>query len=459
MSDIKDFCGIVGVYNHAEAANLAYLGLFALQHRGQESAGIVSYHEGKLKTERAAGKVAKIFTADCLERLTGNKAIGHVRYSTSGNNNLAEIQPLVVNYKNGTIAIAHNGNLVNAVQIREKLVEEGSIFQSTSDSEVIVHLIVKSKKKLFADCIIDALKQINGAYSLLFIKEDELIAVRDPYGFRPLCLGQLNDSSWVLSSETCALDLIGARFVREIEPGEMLVINNNEFSSIKPFTACFEKFCVFEYIYFSRPDSIFNNQNIHIVRKEFGRQLAKESFVNADIVISIPDSGTSAALGFSEVSGIPYDLGLIRNHYVGRTFIEPKQAIRNFGVKVKLNTVNDVLRGKRVVVVDDSLVRGTTSRKIVKMIRSAGATEVHMRIAAPPVKYPCFYGIDTPTKKELVASSCNLEEIREYITADSLAYLSMEGMYKAVRTKHRKGICCACFTGNYPLKSLRKGEN
>ncbi|MEW6379884.1 MAG: amidophosphoribosyltransferase [bacterium] len=447
---LKEYCGLVGIYGHSEAARLAYLGLYALQHRGQESAGIISWDGHELKTERSMGLVAEVFTEERLDRLPGEVAVGHVRYSTAGDSSLNEAQPLVVRYSGGVMAIAHNGNIVNALQIRERLVEEGSIFQSTSDSEVIVHLIARSRQKSFADRIIDALSRVSGAYSLIFLNGDELIAVRDPYGFRPLVLGSLGDSSWVVVSETCALDLIEARFVREIEPGEMLIINRQGMFSRKPFAAEPQKFCVFEYIYFARPDSDLRGKNVHLVRKEFGRQLARETKVDADLVIAIPDSGTSAALGFSEESGIAYDLGLIRNRYVGRTFIEPRQSIRHFGVKVKLNAVRDVLCGKRVIVIDDSLVRATTGRKIVKMIRAAGAREVHIRIASPPMRYPCYYGIDTPTRRELIASTHSVEEICRYITSDSLAYLSIEGMKKAIDSKE-EDICLACFTGEYPI--------
>ncbi|MEW5804019.1 MAG: amidophosphoribosyltransferase [bacterium] len=447
---LKEYCGLVGIYRAPEAAKLAYLGLYALQHRGQESAGIISWDGHEMKIERGMGHAADVFTEERLERLSGDIAVGHVRYSTAGDSSIIEAQPLVVRYSDGLMAVAHNGNIVNALQIRESLVEEGSIFQSTSDSEVIVHLIARSRQKSFADRIIDALQKINGAYSLLFLKDDELIAVRDPYGFRPLCLGSLGGAP-VIVSETCALDLIEAQFVREIEPGEMLIINRHGAFSQKPLTPQPEKFCVFEYIYFARPDSVLRGKNVHVVRAEFGRQLARETKVDADLVISIPDSGTSAALGFSEEAGIVYDMGLIRNRYVGRTFIEPRQSIRHFGVKVKLNAVKDVLRGKRVVIIDDSLVRATTSRKIVKMVQAAGAQEVHMRIASPPVRYPCFYGIDMPTRKELIASTHSVEEICRYVTSDSLEYLSIEGMKNALGCSDKNDICHACFTGEYPI--------
>ncbi|MCL6582254.1 MAG: amidophosphoribosyltransferase [bacterium] len=452
---MKEYCGLVGIYGHPEAARLAYLGLYALQHRGQESAGIISWDGHEVRAERGMGLVAEVFTEGQLDRLAGDVALGHVRYSTAGDSSLNEAQPLVVRYSGGFMAVGHNGNIVNALEIRAHLVEEGSIFQSTSDSEVIVHLIARSRQKSFADRIVDALSKIRGAYSLLFLKDDELIAIRDPYGFRPLVLGKLADSSWVIVSETCALDLIEARLVRELDPGEMLIINRQGIVSHKPFASQPQRFCVFEYIYFARPDSVLGGRSVHAIRKELGRQLARETKVEADLVIAVPDSGTSAALGFAEESGIAYDLGLIRNRYVGRTFIEPRQSIRHFGVKVKLNAVKDVLCGKRVIIIDDSLVRATTSRKIVKMIRAAGATQVHLRIASPPMRYPCYYGIDTPTRRELIASTHSVEEICRYITSDSLAYLSIAGMKKAIDPaadpKEEENICLACFTGDYPI--------
>lgn len=449
--ELKEYCGLVGVFGHPEAANLVYLGLYALQHRGQESAGIVSYNNGELYIERGMGKVAELFTEERLRKMPGQVAIGHVRYSTAGDSSINEAQPLVVRYSEGQMAVAHNGNLVNAEQIREQLVEDGSIFQSTTDSEVIVHLIARSRQDTFADRIIDSLNKIKGAFSLIFQKGEELIVVRDPYGFRPLCLGSLGDSTYVVASETCALDLIEAKFIREIEPGEMLIINKSGLHSQRPFPPAPLRFCVFEYIYFARPDSVLNGKSVHLVRKEFGRQLAKETGVEADLVISVPDSGTSAALGYAKEACLPYDLGLIRNRYVGRTFIEPKQAIRHFGVKVKLNAIREVLRHKRVIVLDDSIVRATTSRKIVKMIRAAGAREVHMRIASPPVIDPCFYGIDIPTRMELVAATHSADEIRRYITSDTLGYLSVEGMNKALGL-NGDDICAACFTGKYPIE-------
>ncbi len=429
---------------------MAYLGLYALQHRGQESAGIVTHYNGELKMERGMGRVADIFNEERLEKLPGEVAIGHVRYSTAGDSGINEVHPLVVRYSEGEMAVAHNGNLVNAEQIKEQLVEDGSIFQSTTDSEVIVHLIARSRETSFSDRIIDTLTSVKGAYSLLFLKDGQLVAVRDPYGFRPLCLGSLGESSYVIASETCVLDLIEAKFIREIEPGEMLIIDESGIISLMPFATQPNRFCVFEYIYFARPDSMLLGKTVHLVRKEFGRQLARDHMERADLVIPVPDSGKSAALGFAEEAGIPFDFGLIRNRYVGRTFIEPKQSIRHFGVKVKLNAIRDVLEGKRVVVIDDSIVRATTSRKIIKMIKDAGAREVHMRIAAPPVQYPCYYGIDMPNRKELIAATHSLEEIRRYITSDSLGYLSVSGMNKALESTG-DGFCQACFTGRYPI--------
>ncbi len=445
----REHCGVVGVYNHPEAANLVYLGLFALQHRGQESAGILSSDDDKMYCEKAMGKVADVFNRSRLAQLPGKMAIGHVRYSTAGESSLAESQPIVVKYAHGVMGIVHNGNLVNAEQIRDRLVEDGSIFQSTTDSEVIVHLIARSKAIGFPQRIIESLSKIEGAYSLLFLSEGRMIGIRDPRGFRPLALGKIGDG-FCLVSETCALDLIGAKLIREIEPGEMVIISDTGVRSFKPFPPEKTSFCVFEYIYFARPDSMINGLNVHLTRKEFGRQLARESGTDADIVIPIPDSGNSAALGYAEESGIPYDIGMIRNRYVGRTFIEPKQSIRHFGVKLKLNPVKELIRGKRIIVIDDSIVRATTAKKIVSLLRSAGASEIHMRISSPPTCFSCFYGIDTPTRQELIASSHTKQEISNFIGADSLEYLSVEGMKKSVGHMEDK-ICCACFTGDYPL--------
>jgi len=442
-------CGIVGVYNHPEAANLVYLGLYALQHRGQESAGIVSCEENFFNIQRGMGRVAGIFDLETIKQLPGDKAIGHVRYSTSGESDITESQPLMIKYGQGTLAVAHNGNLINAEQIRNRLINNGSIFQTDTDSEVIVHLIARSKAKIFIDRLIESLSKIKGGYSLVFMTENMMIGMRDPYGIRPLALGKIGNS-YILVSETCALNLIDAELIREIEPGEMVIIDPSGITFKRPMSAKKTAFCVFEYIYFARPDSIVNEQNVHSARKRFGRQLAKESFVEADLVIPIPDSGTSAALGFAEESGIPFDLGMVRNRYVGRTFIEPRQSIRHFGVKLKLNPNKELIEGKRIIAIDDSIVRATTSRKIVSMIREAGAKEIHIRIASPPVCFPCYYGIDTPTRSELIASSHTLDEIRRYIGADSLEYLSLKGMKNALGPMRNK-ICTACYTGKYPI--------
>lgn len=426
---------------------MTYLGLYALQHRGQESAGIVSSDGRSLYYHKDMGLVADIFTGDILKKLPGFAAIGHVRYSTTGGSLIKNVQPIVVNYARGGIAVAHNGNLVNAATIRERLEKRGSIFQSDMDTEIIVHLLACSKARSLVDRIVDALKAVRGAYSLLFLTETRMVGVRDPYGFRPLILGRLK-GAYILASETCSLDLIGAEFVREVEPGEILLIDRDGLRSFKPFEEAPYTPCIFEFIYFARPDSYVFGRDVYTVRKELGRELSREHPVEADIVIPVPDSGVPAAIGYSEASGIPYDMGLIRSHYVGRTFIEPKQSIRHFGVKIKLNPVKDLLRGKRIVVVDDSIVRGTTSRKIVSMLRRAGAREVHMRISSPPTCYPCFYGIDTPTRGELIASSHSIDEIARYLGTDTLRYLSMEGLLKAVGGGD---YCKACFDGNYPV--------
>ncbi|MDP1759787.1 MAG: amidophosphoribosyltransferase [Thermodesulfovibrionales bacterium] len=448
--DIHEECGVFGVYGHSEASNLAYLGLYALQHRGQEGAGICSSDGRHLHLEKSMGLVADIFSEKRLKKLPGHIAIGHNRYSTAGSSALKNVQPILVNFALGPLAIAHNGNLVNAGEIREELEKEGAIFQSTSDSEVIVHLIAHSKTGDFYDKVIQALRQVSGAFSLLILRERELIAVRDPYGVRPLSLGQV-DGAYVVASETCALDLIGAKYIRDVEPGELLIINENGLRSMKPLVAPRQASCIFEFIYFSRPDSyIFGEKNVNEMRKKFGAQLARESGVDADLVIAVPDSGVPAAIGFAEESKLPFDFGLIRNHYIGRTFIEPKQNIRHFGVKIKLNPVRKLLEGKRVLVVDDSIVRGTTSKKIVKMLREGGgAKEIHMRISSPPTVGPCFYGIDTPTRQELIASSHSVEEIRKFITADTLTYLSLEGLKNIVPESHN--FCTACFDDNYPI--------
>lgn len=440
----------MGVYGHTEAANLVYLGLYAQQHRGQEGSGIVASDGNLLLSHRGLGLVADVFDQEILSRLNGSMAIGHNRYATSGRTLLKNTQPVVVEFAHGGLAVAHNGNLVNALELREQLEARGSIFQSSVDTEVIVHLIAGAAGDTLVDRVVAALAAVRGAYSLLFLSKNELIAVRDPNGFRPLVMGRIKDAV-IFASETCALDLIGAEYVREVEPGEVVVASPAGVRSYFPFPPADRRRCVFEYVYFARPDSTVFGRNVYQVRKALGRQLAREAPVEADVVVPVPDSGVPAALGYAEESGLAFDFGLIRNHYVGRTFIEPQDAIRHFGVKVKLNAQRAVLEGKRVVVVDDSIVRGTTSRKIVTMLRAAGAREVHMRISSPPTIGPCYYGVDTPTRSELIATGHSVDAIRDYITADSLAFLSEEGLYAFTSGAEREGFCDACFTGRYPI--------
>jgi amidophosphoribosyltransferase len=442
-------CGVFGIYNHQEASNLAYLGLYALQHRGQESAGIVSSDNRRLHHYRQMGLVSEVFTQDILKKLSGKSAIGHVRYSTAGSSELKNAQPFSVDYYKGSLAIAHNGNLTNASLIKTELESKGSIFQSNMDTEVIVHLMARSKEKSFVARTVHALKQVEGAYSLLILTENEMIAARDPFGFRPLVLGQLKGAP-VIASETCAFDLIEARFVREIEPGEILLMNEEGMKSFKPFPRKQHHQCIFEFIYFARPDSFLFNRNVYEIRKSFGAQLAMESPAAVDMVVPIPDSGFPAALGYAAESKTLLELGMIRNHYIGRTFIEPEQRIRHFGVKIKLNPVRELLKGKRIVTVDDSIVRATTSRKINKMFRNAGAKEIHVRISSPPITHPCFFGIDTPKKSELIASSHKIKEIQKFINGNSLHYITLEGLKKCMR-EDAEQFCYACFTGDYPL--------
>ncbi len=462
MSDkFHDECAVMGVYGHPEAANMVYLGLYALQHRGQESCGIVTSDGKSLISHRQMGLVADAFKEDVIKRLEGRSAIGHNRYSTTGQSHLKNAQPFVVEYSQGPIAISHNGNLVNGALLREELEQSGSIFQSTTDTEVIIHLIATSREPTLMGRIVEALSRSRGAYSLLFLTLDKLIAARDPYGFRPLVLGKFNGGknhgAYVFASETCALDLIEAEYVRDVEPGEIVTIGPDGVESLKPFPPTPHAKCIFEFIYFARPDSNLFGHNVYQVRKTLGRQLARESRVDADLVTPVPDSGVPAAMGFAEESKIPLEFGLIRNHYVGRTFIEPQQTIRNFGVKIKLNAQRDVLKGKRVIVVDDSIVRGTTSRKIIRMLRDAGATEVHLRISSPATIGPCYYGIDTPTRTELIAANNSEDEIRRFVEADTLAYLSNDGMYAYFKGE-KKGFCDACFTGNYPVHFEDEGH-
>jgi amidophosphoribosyltransferase len=443
-------CGVFGVYGHPEAANLAYLGLYALQHRGQESAGIVSSNGKSLIAHRGMGLVADIFNGEVLGRLEGTSAIGHNRYSTTGSTSLKNCQPLVVEYAHGGLALAHNGNIVNFRELRDRLEASGSIFQSSSDSELIIHLIAGSHATELPIRVAEALAQVRGAYSMAILTERSLIAVRDPHGFRPLVIGKLNDAT-IIASETCALDLVRAEYVREVEPGEMVIIDDDGIHSFRPFAPGPAKRCIFEYVYFARPDSFVFSRNVYQVRKMHGRALARECPVVADLVVPVPDSGNAAALGYAEESKLPFEMALVRSHYIGRTFIEPRQSIRHFGVKIKFNPVPELLRGKRIVLIEDSIVRGTTLRKVIPMLRQAGAREVHMRIAAPPTTNSCFYGIDTPTREELLASSQTVEQIRDFITADSLSYLSWDGLYSFMGER-RDGFCDACFTGNYPIE-------
>lgn len=442
-------CGVFGIFGHEEASHLTYLGLHALQHRGQESAGITASDGLKLKTYRAMGLVADVFTEPILSELPGKAAIGHVRYSTAGGSHVRNAQPYQVSFAGGQLAVGHNGNFVNADDARKELEEAGAIFQSDSDTENVIHYIARSRAGAFEARVVDALKRLDGAYSMVFLTEKKLVAVRDPIGFRPLVLGRVKNA-YVIASETTALELIEAELLREIEPGEMVVIDEDGLRSSFPFEKREPKRCVFEHVYFARPDSKLFGDSVFSVRKRLGAQLAREQPVKADVVIAVPDSGVAAALGYAQESGIPYDIGLIRSHYVGRTFIEPQQSIRHFGVKLKLAPVRSTLEGKRVVVIDDSIVRGTTSRKIVKMLQSAGAKEVHLRISSPPTAWPCFYGIDTPSRQELIAASHSTEEIARYVTADSLSYLTLEGLVRAAGDASGKSFCSACFSGKYP---------
>jgi len=451
----KDECGVVAIYSNPEASKLAYLGLHALQHRGQESAGIVSTDGVTMHAHRSMGLVVDIFTEDVLEKLKGTLAIGHTRYSTAGDSALLNAQPIMVDCNKGMIALAHNGNLVNAQQIRSRLEAQGSIFQTTSDTEVIVHLVAQSREETLPEAIADALRRIEGAFSLVIMSRDRVFAVRDPRGFRPLSMGLIpgdgaRKDTIVFASETCAFDLIGATFERDISPGEMVVVGPEGIYSRFFSSQTAQSSCIFEHVYFSRPDSVIFGRSVADSREKLGRKLAIEAPAAADLVVPVPDSGVAAAMGYSAESGIPLRFGLIRNHYVGRTFIEPEQRVRDFGVKLKLNPVRSVLAGKRVVLIDDSIVRGTTSRKIVRMVRDAGAREVHLRISCPPTVSPCFYGVDTPSKKQLIAANKTVEEIRDYIDADSLAYLSLEGMKQACGESEALTYCTACYTGKYP---------
>lgn len=449
-------CGVFGVWNHEDASHLTYLGLYAQQHRGQESAGIVANWEGEHFQHKGIGLVADVFTSDALKKLKGRAAIGHVRYSTTGVNQLSNAQPLTAQLLHGPIAMAHNGNIVNSRELKLELKGQGAIFQGTNDTECLLHLLARHPSSHIIRALQDSLEKMSGAFSMVIMTDRELIAARDPYGFRPLVVGTMKNEKgeaiYVIASETCAFDLIGAKFEREIEPGEIFWIDEKGIHSVQFAEASPRQArCVFEYVYFARPDSLVFGQSVYEVRKKFGRELAKQENVEADVVVPVPDSGVPAAIGFSAESGIPFELGIIRNHYVGRTFIQPQQSIRSFGVKIKLNPQSAVLSGKRVIVVDDSLVRGTTSQKIIRLIRQAGAKEVHLRIAAPPTTGPCYYGVDTPQRKELIASSQKVEDICRFVEADSLQYLSLKGLWNAVGGNGNR-FCAACFDGKYPTE-------
>ncbi|KPL00841.1 MAG: amidophosphoribosyltransferase [candidate division Zixibacteria bacterium SM23_73_3] len=448
---IHEECGIFGIFGAKKAAELTYLGLYALQHRGQEGAGIVSSNNGKVYQHRGPGEVNEVFSRkEILNQLKGHLAIGHNRYSTTGASSSVNIQPLLITYKKGNLALAHNGNLTNSYSLRTSMEKNGSIFQTSSDSELILHLVARSKKETMEEMIRDALSKVKGAYSVVFNTGNSIVAARDPHGFRPLALGKLKNA-WVVASETCAFDIIGAKYQRDIQPGEILVINQKGIKSPFPFKPVRHAFCIFEFIYFARPDSIIFSENVDKIRRRLGRQLAREKPVSADIVISVPDSSNTATLGYCEESGLKYEVGLIRNHYIGRTFIEPEQTIRDLDARIKFNPVRGVLKNQRVVVVDDSIVRGTTSRKLIKMLRNAGAKEVHFRVSSPPIISPCFYGVDMPTKEELIGSSKSVEQIRKYLDVDSLGYLSLPGML-SMHSLNGRDFCVACFSGKYPTK-------
>jgi amidophosphoribosyltransferase len=452
----RDECGVFGIYGHAEAARLAYLGLYALQHRGQESCGIVSSTGAELRSERAMGLVSDVFNQPTLDRLPGPSAIGHVRYSTAGEVSIREAQPFLVACQHGQVAVCHNGNLPFAGEERKRLEREGAIFSSTSDTEVILHGIARSHAADIAAAIPEVLRETEGAFSMLFLTPGSLIAIRDPRGFRPLALGRLGDA-WVVASETCAFDLIDARYVRDVEPGEMILIDESGLHSSHPLPPRPHSMCIFEHVYFARPDSLIYGHSVNESRHKMGKRLAIEHPAEADIVVPVPDSGVAAAIGYAAQSRLSYRQGLVRNHYVGRTFIEPKQAIRSFGVRIKLNPVRHLMEGRRVVLIDDSIVRGTTSKKIVRMVREAGASEVHMRISCPPTRSPCYYGVDTPNKSDLIAAQMSVEEIRQFIEADSLGYLSLAGMLEATGISHDSS-CVACWTGAYPTRITREAE-
>jgi amidophosphoribosyltransferase len=453
---LREECGVVAIHGHPDAARQVYLGLYALQHRGQESAGIASADGQRLANIKGMGLVSEIFTDDVLQKLPGSMAIGHTRYSTTGDSALLNAQPIRVESTKGLIAIAHNGNLVNLGNLRAKLERDGAYFQTTSDSEIIVQLIAHSKAGTLVDCIADSLGRVEGAFSIVMMTRDRIFAARDPRGFRPLSIGRIQNpdgpDTIVFASETCAFDLLRAEYIRDVLPGELVMVTDDGLTSRQYSTGVPQTSCIFEHVYFARPDSKIYGRWVQESRDEMGRQLARESAVDADVVVPVPDSGVTAALGYAEEARLPFRMGLIRNHYVGRTFIEPEQRVRDFGVRLKLNPVHNLLDGKRVILIDDSIIRGTTSRKIVRMVRGAGAKEVHLRISCPPTISPCFYGVDTPSKRDLIAANKSVEEIRQYIEADSLAYLSLDGLLKSCETKEKTGYCTACYTGNYPTQ-------
>jgi len=459
---LREECGVMAIHGHPDAARQAYLGLYALQHRGQESAGIATADGQHLANIKGMGLVSEIFTDDVLQKLPGTMAIGHTRYSTTGDSALLNAQPIRVDSTKGLIAIAHNGNLVNLGNIRARLERDGAYFQTTSDSEIIVQLIAHSRAGTLVDAIADSLSQVDGAFSIVMMTRDRVFAARDPRGFRPLSMGRLKQpdgpDTIIFASETCAFDLLRAEYIRDVLPGELVMVTEDGVTSRQFASGVPQTSCVFEHVYFARPDSRIFGKWVQETRDRMGRQLARESNVSADVIVPVPDSGVTAALGYAEEAGIPFRFGLIRNHYVGRTFIEPEQRVRDFGVRLKLNPVHNLLEGKRVVLIDDSIIRGTTSRKIVRMVRGAGAKEVHLRISCPPTISPCFYGVDTPSKRELIAANQSIEEIRRYIEADSLAYLSLDGLYSAVQAENKLGYCTACYTGNYPTQWIDVDE-
>lgn len=454
---VKHYCGLFSIFGHRDAARLTYLGLYSLQHRGEEAAGIVTFDGKTMRTHKGMGLVSEVFSEDTLHALPGRAALGHTRYSTTGSSTLKNSQPLVVTYAKGSLAVAHNGNLTNASNLRQQLEAKGSIFQTTVDSEIILHLLAHGANKAFEDDLVDCLRQLEGAFTLLFLTEHSLIGCRDPHGFRPLCIGRLSNA-YVLTSETCALDLIGAKFIREVDPGEVVIITASGLRSLHPFKPPMPRasHCLFEHVYFARPDSVIFGESVQAVRTRLGRELAREYPVAADLVMPIPDSGNFAALGYSLESKIPFVMGMTRNHYVGRTFIQPAQEIRDLKVRVKFNPIRDIIKGKRLVIVDDSLIRGTTTRARIKSLREAGAKEVHMRISCPPTRHACFFGIDFPTKQELIANKLSIEEIGRFIGATSLGYLSLEGLLKAVSRPSQ--YCTACWSGKYPVSFGGEGD-